>query len=224
MKDEEYENLRFLSPYPEAAWLFIKERYICEQLKTVPTWTCNHVVDDKTVDDKTKSLHEKTIKIVHISDTHGHDLSQIVVPDGDILIHSGDFSLSGHYDDIKNTSVKLFGYNFYGSPFQPTFCDWAFNVDRGNNILKKWQQIPTDTDILITHGPPLGYGDTTTHDGPVGCVDLLIEVQQRIKPLFHLFGHIHEAYGIYKDHNNTFFINSSMCDDAVNLNCLQAPN
>ena len=39
---------------------------------------------------------------------------------------------------------------------QPVFCDWAFNLERGEPLQKKWDLIPEDTDILITHGPPIG--------------------------------------------------------------------
>lgn len=45
------------------------------------------------------------------------------------------------------------------------FCDWGFNLKRGEDILKKWQTIPTDIDILMTHGPPVGKGLLlTVHD------------------------------------------------------------
>lgn len=46
-------------------------------------------------------------------------------------------------------------YNHYR---QPVFCDWGFNLKRGEDILKKWQTIPADLDILMTHGPPVGKG------------------------------------------------------------------
>ena len=43
--------------------------------------------------------------------------------------------------------------NIYGSPWQPEFYNWAFNLPRkGNQLKEKWDNIPTDTDILITHG------------------------------------------------------------------------
>ena len=44
----------------------------------------------------------------------------------------------------------------YGSPWQPEFCHWAFNLNRGPDLANKWSKIPLDTDILITHGPPQG--------------------------------------------------------------------
>lgn len=42
---------------------------------------------------------------------------------------------------------------------QPEFGGWAFNLPRGTPCLEKWNNIPDDTDILITHGPALGRFD-----------------------------------------------------------------
>ncbi|ETO11143.1 hypothetical protein RFI_26236 [Reticulomyxa filosa] len=84
-------------------------------------------------------------------------------------------------------------------------------------LAKKWAKIPEDTDILITHGPPFGHGDTVKRvhadfgeDKHVGCKDLLVRVK-KIKPKFHIFGHIHEGYGVTtrKDDPSTIFINAS---------------
>ena len=58
---------------------------------------------------------------------------------------------------------------------------------------EKWDQIPSDTDILVTHGPPFGFGDMTSGRNNVGCKDLYEQVSTRIKPKFHIFGHIHEG-------------------------------
>ncbi len=46
--------------------------------------------------------------------------------------------------------MNLYGLKIYGSPWQPEFGGWAFNVKRGEEILKKWNKIPTDTNILIS--------------------------------------------------------------------------
>ena len=82
---------------------------------------------------------------------------------------------------------------FYGSPQQPAFFDWAFNVERGPAKIGKFgERIPADTDVLVTHGPPLGRGDLCSSGLRAGCVDLLQHVQQRVKPKLHVFGHIHE--------------------------------
>ncbi len=39
----------------------------------------------------------------------------------------------------------------WGSPWQPEFYNWAFNLPRNGESLKyKWDMIPMNTDILIT--------------------------------------------------------------------------
>jgi hypothetical protein len=45
------------------------------------------------------------------------------------------------------------GYKFYGSPYTPAFCEWAFQLNE-TDAIEKWKKIPEDTEILITHGPP----------------------------------------------------------------------
>lgn len=88
-------------------------------------------------------------------------------------------------DDIK----------FYGSPWQPRYFDWAFNLDRGEPLRKVWAQIPEDTDVLITHGPPKGFLDENTRDiEKCGCEDLLNRMLQ-LNIQAHVFGHIHEHGG-----------------------------
>ena len=60
---------------------------------------------------------------------------------------------------LENSSVTVEGIKIFGSPWQPRYFDWAFNVQRGSEIRCKWERIPRDVDILVTHGPPVGYGD-----------------------------------------------------------------
>jgi len=196
------------------------------------------------------------MKLVLISDTHTmHE--DLVLPQGDILIHSGDFTgrgkpheveeffgwlerqsknfkhivfISGNHElsfDYKSTwvvdAIKSLPTNvhyledseiiiddikFYGSPWQPEFFDWAFNLPRGKKLEEKWEMIPNDTDVLITHGPPMYILDYTLRDMiNVGCLALYNKVIQ-IKPKLHVFGHIHEGYGI-KEQDGTMFVNAS---------------
>ena len=103
---------------------------------------------------------------------------------------------------------------FYGSPWQPWFYDWAFNLPRmGEELLEKWNNIPTDTDVLITHGPPNGFGDLVNNwrqpNTNVGC-ELLRNRIEEINPLVNVFGHIHEGYGVYTN-DKTTFVNASIC-------------
>jgi len=46
----------------------------------------------------------------------------------------------------------------------------------------------------MTHGPPLGHGDQIPSGLYVGCSDLLKAVKKRVKPKYHVFGHIHEGW------------------------------
>ena len=95
---------------------------------------------------------------------------------------------------LEDQSITIEGHNFYGSPWQPTFQHWAFNLERGKEIQKKWQLIHSDTDVLITHGPVFGILDEIFSGENVGCEALLSKVEE-IKPKVHVCGHIHEGYG-----------------------------
>ena len=113
---------------------------------------------------------------------------------------------------LEDSGVEIEGIRFWGSPWTPTFMDWAFMLDRGQPLHKKWQQIPESTDVLITHGPPRGIGDLVAMGfrcQNVGCVNLLDRIQQ-LSLTAHVFGHIHEGYGEYS-HGNTRLINASIC-------------
>ncbi len=113
---------------------------------------------------------------------------------------------------LQDDSVTIEGIKIYGAPWQPIFntnaCD-AFSLPRGRVMCSKWNLIPEDTDLLITHSPPCGIMD---EDGGLshGCSDLL-ETVQRVAPAIHIFGHIHNHNGI-KRIGNTTFINCNVKD------------
>jgi len=186
-----------------------------------------------------KSGDTGATRLVLVSDTHGSHRN-VLLPDGDVLIHGGDFTRKGelstiedlsswfgsvaskfseivcicgnhdlpfhkefyeqHWQDfqhrnklnpdkvrasLKNCKYLQDSSHFladgnlmvYGSPWTPYFFGWAFNLQRGEEILEKWQQIPETMDILITHGPPLGRGDLAVpfqgKPRRTGCFDLL---------------------------------------------------
>ncbi|PAA85955.1 hypothetical protein BOX15_Mlig010922g1 [Macrostomum lignano] len=112
---------------------------------------------------------------------------------------------------LRDSSVVLFdSLKIYGSPVTPEFHSMAFNVARGSDIEQVWSSIPEDTDILLTHGPPLGHGDLVHNGIRAGCADLLMRVSQ-VRPAYHVFGHIHEAYGVTTD-GYTAFVNAACCN------------
>jgi predicted phosphodiesterase len=114
---------------------------------------------------------------------------------------------------LEDSETSVYGLRIYGSPWQPEFCDWAFNLPRGRPCADKWAQIPDGIDILITHGPPQGHGDLALGGHRAGCEDLLQRVRKLRPraPRWCVFGHIHEGYGATADEVTTY-INASTCN------------
>lgn len=101
------------------------------------------------------------------------------------------------------------GLRLWGSPVTPYFRGMAFNRERGADIAAHWAKIPAQLDLLITHGPPRSIGDRMFLGMHVGCDDLLTRVRQ-VPPRAHVFGHIHEAAGRYREDGlRTEFINAA---------------
>jgi Icc-related predicted phosphoesterase len=119
-------------------------------------------------------------------------------------------ALMGGLVYLEDKEAVIGGLRFYGSPWQPAFCDWAFNLERGAPIRAKWDEIPAGIDVLVTHGPPAGVRDRTDEGALVGCADLRAAAV-RVRPKIHVFGHIHEAYGAV-ERDGTRFVNASICD------------
>jgi Icc-related predicted phosphoesterase len=119
---------------------------------------------------------------------------------------------------LQDSAVEIEGLKIYGSPWQPRFFDWAFNLMRGAELAEKWQMIPDDTDILITHGPPNGILDEVPREFFIentGCEELKKKVEELSKNSLklHIFGHIHCGYG-RTEKFGVKFVNASNCDEA----------
>ena len=112
---------------------------------------------------------------------------------------------------LEDEGVTLDGVTFWGSPVTPIFFDWAF-MHGPATISTYWDAIPDDTDVLITHGPPRGVMDRVLPDGEaVGCPRLRQELDTRLHPKLHVFGHVHEGYGKVVDGTLTS-VNASFLD------------
>ena len=120
---------------------------------------------------------------------------------------------SGGLIYLQDKTKIIDGVKIYGSPWQPEFYQWAFNLPRnGEDLREKWFWIPNDTDILVTHGPPWGHCDVNPYGNlNVGCELLRVRVDE-LKPKIHVFGHIHSGYG-YKFHEGTHFINADVLNE-----------
>jgi Icc-related predicted phosphoesterase len=112
---------------------------------------------------------------------------------------------------LQDSSINIEGVKFYGSPWTQWFYDWAFNLPPGAALAAKWTQIPKDTDVLITHGPPYGILDINVENEHVGDEELL-KVVERLKPKIHAFGHVHYSHGAER-RGDTLFVNAAICTD-----------
>jgi len=120
----------------------------------------------------------------------------------------------GLYFDGPNGEFPEDNIHIYGSPWQPAFYAWAFNLPRnGIELAGKWEGIPSNTDILLTHGPAWGTLDTVKGRewDNLGC-EMLAERIQIVKPKIHVCGHIHSGYG-YEFKDDTHFFNASVLDE-----------
>lgn len=119
-------------------------------------------------------------------------------------------ALLGDVTYLQDSGTEIDGLRIWGSPWQPRFFDWAFNLDRGLELKQKWDLIPDETELLLTHGPPHGTLDITTRGEAVGCEELTLALE-RVQPRVHVFGHIHEAYGVLSS-DYGLSINACTCD------------
>ncbi len=143
--------------------------------------------------------HDICFDAKHNSETHAYNwLPDILKKFNNIIV-------------LNNSSIVIEGINIFGSPATPWYHGdrWGFNYEY-DDIINIWQKIPNNTDILITHGPAFGILDKINGKN-AGCINLLNRIKE-IKPKYHIFGHIHEGYGIIKQEGTTF-INCSVVDN-----------
>lgn len=98
-------------------------------------------------------------------------------------------------DTLIHRSIKIEDrVKIFGSPYQPQFGhNWAFNR-KPNTLWKLWQDIPDDTDILVTHCPPKHILDLSKDKYNCGDLHLYNRIKE-VQPKYHFFGHIHECGG-----------------------------
>ena len=93
---------------------------------------------------------------------------------------------------LDNSGININGINIFGTSFNQKY--WKQQA-RSNGKKFKTDIIPDDTDILISHEPPYGYLDRRSEEKDHLGSKLMYNAIYRVKPRYHIFGHIHEAYG-----------------------------
>lgn len=206
------------------------------------------------------------MRLICIGCSHGRH-SQLVLPEGDTLIHTGDFSrrgdkwdaisflewfqsqphrhkifVAGNHDRVsftdplnfeslvrdyapscyylKDSGVTLDGLHFWGSPWTPLFNNWYWMSPRGPQMAAHWDLIPTDTHVLITHGPAYGHLDMVLEehaegrDRHQGCHDLRATIDGRLNSLrLHTFSHLHMQFCSTEIDGGMTYTNAAVVDD-----------
>ena len=122
-------------------------------------------------------------------------------------------SLFGDAIYLEDESIEIEGFKIYGSPWTPSFGPWEFM--KGETGLKPiWEKIPSDTQILITHGPQHGVLDKVKDFGKykhVGSRTLSNKMAELKEIKYHFFGHIHGETGVIEadEFKNYVSINAS---------------
>ena len=112
---------------------------------------------------------------------------------------------------LCDSGTEFEGLKIWGSPWTKTFrgmnphCK-AFTCDTEDELADKFDKIPHDVDILITHSPAWGCLDINMQGKPCGSRYLYAWFKYVARPKLHVCGHIHEAYGTmekWAGQNNT---------------------
>lgn len=160
-------------------------------------------------------------KICLVAGNHDGMLKNLLVPSW--IKKKLDVYSEDSFEYLEDSGTEFEGLKIYGAPWTPVFCNWHFMLPRGEPLKRKWDMIPDDTDILITHGPPYGVLDLVeSFEDPrvnehAGCYELKLAVE-RVNPRLHVFGHIHIGHGIldlskekYPPH--TIFVNAAIMNE-----------
>lgn len=106
---------------------------------------------------------------------------------------------------LLNEGIEVEGTRIWGSPTTKLYGG-AFGIGSEADREKLFNTIPSGTDILISHSPPLDVLDCGQ-----GCAALRRAVI-RVKPRLHCFGHIHGGYGTQST-KHTMFVNAALLDE-----------
>lgn len=121
-------------------------------------------------------------------------------------------SHGGRVKVLINEGTELFGLKIYCSPLTLVYgMGFAF-MKNSQDIVEDWKNIPSDTQLLITHGPPYGILDYIPGRGHQGDSQLAYWVEKLPNLKLHGFGHIHEGNGVTEKKGVTY-LNAAVAGD-----------
>ena len=179
------------------------------------------------------------MRILHLSDTHGLHSQIGRLPEADVIVHSGDFT---HYGtekeclDFLNWFIALpYKHKIFvvgnhdlclydADNIEDLPANIHFLQDRGATVdrvrfygtgFMHYRAVPPDTQVLVTHEPPLGILDReeSLGIGEYGSTEIRKQVSALPALRLHLFGHSHNGYGLYQENGVTFSNGALMAYD-----------
>lgn len=95
---------------------------------------------------------------------------------------------------LQDETIRWEGEVIHGCPWSNRFGNWAF-MDDEHGLADRMRQVPNDTTILMTHGPPHKLGDLVARGEHVGSKAFARRAASLKHLKLHVFGHIHEDRG-----------------------------
>lgn len=109
---------------------------------------------------------------------------------------------------LIHESVEIEGIKIFGSPYTPNFGRWAF-MRSETELHRLYEQIPDDTNIILSHGPAYCILDKVPDGKHVGSKPLLYRINELKQLKYHICGHIHCSYG-KEVVNGVTFVNAAI--------------
>lgn len=124
---------------------------------------------------------------------------------------------------LINNILNLEGLKIIGCSHTPFLKSWGFYSEEMDQE-RFYTYIDQDADIIISHNPPYGVGDTVLRHGVnndylvnLGCKHLLSYIE-RNNPKVVICGHIHEGYGNKKVKKTRVYNCSSLDEHYMSFN------
>ena len=118
---------------------------------------------------------------------------------------------------MLHEAAEIGGLKWFFTPWTPEYSGWWWMLEEPELIVKM-EEIPTDTQVLISHGPPLGILDSVEREPGVqaGSPALLDKIQRLPDLKLCVIGHLHHEGGREKTIGNVRFINAAVLNDRNN--------
>lgn len=124
--------------------------------------------------------------------------------------HPASRSLLSSATVLINEAVEIAGLRIWASPV--TRSGLAFCIKSDEDRRRLYADIPGDTDVLVTHGPPYGILDASSGSDYHQGDPVLLDAVMRLRPKLHIFGHVHldkHSPRIFET-EHTVFVNASL--------------